>query len=75
MRLLSLLLALGLTGCAATNQGQDPFDVALGMAAAQIMSPEGTDPDLVNRAFAAAIAPPVVNQTIVQQAPKQGGGQ
>lgn len=77
MRLLPLLIALGFTGCASTNQGNDPFDVALGMAAAQIMAPEGTDPDLINRAFATAIAPPVVNQTIVQQAPKTqpGGGQ
>lgn len=56
---------------------QDPFDVALGMAALGIMNDQAPS-DSTMQSFAKAVTPPaapVINQTIVQEVPKQGGGQ
>lgn len=71
-----LATLIGCTSCSTNPQAQDPFDVALGMAALGIMQ-EQTPSDATMEAFSKAVAPPVVQQTIVQEAPKtqQGGGQ
>ncbi len=76
--LFSLLAPFLLIGCATKSHGNDPFDVALGMAAAQIMADETANPDALMKAYSAAVAQPtVIQQTVVQEAPKpqQGGGQ
>jgi hypothetical protein len=63
--------------CASTPQGPDPFDVAIGMAAASIMTDKPAS-DATMRAFAEAVkAPTIIQQTVVQEPAKlqQGGGQ
>jgi hypothetical protein len=77
-RILLVTAALfGCSNCASGPQAQDPFDVALGMAAAAMMA-EQAPSDATMRAFTEAIKPPtVIQQTVVQQPvqPQQGGGQ
>lgn len=64
-------IALSLSGCATTPQAQDPFDVALGMAALGIMNNQPPS-DATMQSFSRAVTPPVVQTTtIVQEAPKQ----
>jgi hypothetical protein len=63
-----------LCSCGTTPQAQDPFDVALGMATLGIMQ-DVAPSDATMQSFSRAVAPPVVQQTIVQETVKQGGGQ
>lgn len=69
-------MACFLPSCSTAPKAQDPFDVALGMAALGIIQ-EATPTDATMEAFSKAVAPPTVHQTIVQEAPKSqpGGGQ
>lgn len=63
--------------CTTGPTAPDPFDVAIGMAAASMMT-EQAPSDATMQAFAEAIKPPtVIQQTVVQEAPKSqpGGGQ
>ena len=73
------MACLFLSGCQSGPQAQDPFDVALGMMSMSMMT-EQAPSDATMQSFARAITPPVqpqpvINQTIVQEVPKQGGGQ
>lgn len=63
-------IALILSGCASAPQAQDPFDVALGMATLGIMNDQPPT-DAAMQSFSRAVAPPVVQQTIIQESPKQ----
>jgi hypothetical protein len=64
--LASLLLC---ASCASSPQGPDPFDVAIGMAAASMMT---DSPEATAQAFAQAIKQPtVIQQTVVQEPPKK----
>lgn len=70
-------MACFLPSCSTAPKAQDPFDVALGMAALGIIQ-EATPTDATMEAFSKAVAPPtVIQQTVVQEAPKTqpGGGQ
>lgn len=71
-----LWVPLLLSGCQSVPQAQDPFDVALGMMSMSLMT-EQAPSDATMQSFARAITPPqpVINQTLVQEAPKQGGVQ
>jgi hypothetical protein len=62
------------TSCQSGPQAQDPFDVALGMMSMSMMT-EQAPSDATMEAFAKAVTPSVVQQTIVHEAPKsQPGG-
>jgi hypothetical protein len=71
-----VMASFALSGCQSSQQAQDPFDVALGMMSMSMMT-ETAPSDATMQSFARAITPPqpVINQTIVQEVPKQGGGQ